>query len=378
MSSILTYLKNNQNNMEDTLLQLVKAESPSRNKCLTDQCGLVLQNSFEILVGGAIDVIEKEEVGNQYRFTCGNEGAEEQILIIGHYDTVWDQGAIPIRREGDKLYGPGTFDMKGGLTCTLWALRALKEAGITGKRKVVFLVTSDEEVGSEHSRAIIEEEAKKSSLVFVPESSISPNGDVKTFRKGMGIFKLKVHGKAVHAGIDPWAGASAIDELALQLADLKKIDNREEGISVNIGTVSGGTRTNVVADYAEADIDLRFQAKNQGDMLENAVLHRPSFIRGTTVEVVGSINRYPLERTESVMTLYEQIKEIVAEHGYDIGHGDSGGGSDGNFTAGVGVPTIDGLGPVGDGAHASNEHVLLENLPYRAALLAELIRRNLG
>ncbi|MFZ3577608.1 M20 family metallopeptidase [Virgibacillus sp. DJP39] len=378
MTDILTYLKNNQKNIEETLLQLVEAESPSKNKQLTDQCGLILKQSFEELVGGGVETIEKEIVGNQYRFTYSNGTEDEQLLIIGHYDTVWDQGTIPVKRENGKLFGPGTFDMKGGLTITLWALRALKELGYFGKRKVVFLVTSDEEIGSEHSRELIIEEAKKSSYVFVPESSISPSGGVKTFRKGMGIYKLVVHGKSVHAGIDPWSGASAVDELALQLADIKKLDNREEGISINIGTISGGTRTNVVAGYAEAAIDLRVRTKAQAEALEVAILNRPQFVEGTTVEVQGGINRYPLERTEVVLELFEQLKEIAVEHGYELEQGKSGGASDGNLTAGVETPTIDGLGPVGDGAHAENEHVVLENLPYRAALLAELIKRNLG
>ncbi|MCT2537091.1 M20 family metallopeptidase [Aquibacillus koreensis] len=376
MSKILTYLINNQHDIEETLLQLVEAESPSKNKMLTDKCGLVLKESFETLVGGKVEIIEKEAVGNQYRFTYGDGTETEQILIIGHYDTVWDQGAIPIRKEDGKLYGPGTFDMKGGLAVTLWALKALKEFGHFGKRKVVFLVTSDEEIGSEHSRALIEEEARKSEMVFVPESSISHSGAVKTFRKGIGIFKLIVHGKSVHAGIDPWSGASAIDELALQIADIKSLDNKEEGVSINIGTISGGTRTNVVAGYAEADIDLRFRTKDQAHELEHALLDRSSFIKGTMVEMQGGINRYPLEKTDSVMGLYQQMKEIALRHGYELEQGSSGGASDGNLTAGLGIPTIDGLGPVGDGAHAENEHVVLENLPYRAALIAELIKRN--
>ncbi|TLS36266.1 M20 family metallopeptidase [Pseudalkalibacillus caeni] len=378
MSELLTYLKENEKDIEQTLLKLVTAESPSRNKALTDICGLVLKEEFDRLVGGKAETIIKEEVGNQYRFTYGTGDESEQILIIGHYDTVWDQGALPIRKENGKLYGPGAFDMKGGLTITFWALRALKEAGITGKRKIVVLVTSDEEIGSDHSRALIEEEAKKSVMVFVPESSISPDGAVKTARKGVGILKLKVYGKAVHAGIDPWSGVSAIDELALQIADLKKLDNKEDGISINIGKISGGTRTNVVAAYAEAEVDIRFEKKQQGDELEKAVLNRPVFIEGATVEMEGGINRYPLERTEKVVSLYEQLKEIAAEHGYILKEGKSGGGSDGNFTAGVGVPTIDGLGPVGDGAHAENEHIILENLPYRAALVAEVLKRNIG
>lgn len=377
MPDIITYLKNHQKDMEETLLKLVEAESPSKNKPLADRCGEVLHSLFNELIGGSAEIIEKESVGNQYRFTFGNGDETEQLLIIGHYDTVWDQGALSIRREGDVLYGPGTFDMKGGLTITLWALHTLKTLKLFGKRKVVFLVTSDEEIGSSHSRALIEEEAKKSALVFVPESSISPNGAVKTSRKGIGIFKLKVYGKSVHAGINPWDGASAIDELALQIADIKKLDDREKGISINIGMISGGSRTNVVAAYAEADIDLRFLKREHAEATTEALFNRPTFMEGTTVEIEGGINRYPLEESEAVLNLYEQLIEIAAELDYPLAKGSSGGASDGNLTAGVGIPTIDGLGPIGDGAHAENEHVLLTDLPYRAALLAELIKRNL-
>lgn len=377
MLEIIAYLKNHQKEMEDTLLTLVKAESPSKNKTLADRCGEVLHGLFDELVGGSAEKIEKEEVGNQYRFTYGNGNETEQLLIIGHYDTVWDHDALPIRREGDLLYGPGTFDMKGGLTITLWALHTLKKLNLFGKKKVVFLVTSDEEIGSSHSRTLIEEEAKKSSLVFVPESSISPTGAVKTSRKGIGIFKLKVYGKSVHAGINPWNGASAIDELALQLADIKKLDDREKGISINIGTITGGSRTNVVAAYAEADIDLRFLKREHAAVMERALFNRPNFIDGTTAEIEGGINRYPLEESEAVLNLYEQLTEIAAKLDYPLEKGSSGGASDGNLTAGVGIPTIDGLGPIGDGAHAENEHVVLKDLPYRAALLAELIKRNM-
>ncbi|QDP41469.1 M20 family metallopeptidase [Radiobacillus deserti] len=378
MSTIVDYLKQHQAEIEKTLIHLVEAESPSKNKKLTDKCGVVLKQEFERLVDGKTETIKKEKVGNQYKFTFGNEQAKDQILIIGHYDTVWDEGAIPIRKEKGKLYGPGVFDMKGGLTITLWALKALKELGHTGKRKVVFLATSDEEIGSEYSRDLIEEEAQKSSIVFVPECSIAKSGAVKTARKGIGIFKMKIKGKPTHAGINPWDGASAIEELALQITDLKNLDNRDEGISINIGKIKGGTRRNVVAAYAEAEIDVRFDTEEQAEALEKAILDRPTFVEGTIVTVEGRINRFPLERTEEVEELYQQLKEIAASHGYDLKEGASGGGSDGNLTAALEVPTIDGLGPKGDGAHAENEHIILGNLPYRAALLAEAIKRNLG
>jgi glutamate carboxypeptidase len=371
MSNILSYLKENHSSITDTLLNLTKAESPSHSKSLVDECGAVLRSEFERLVGGDVEIIEKEEVGNQYKFTYGSS-EEKQILVIGHMDTVWDKGALPIKQEGNILYGPGVFDMKGGLTVTLWALKALKATGALCNRKITFLVTTDEEIGSNHSRELILEEAKKSCVVFVPESSIGPDGAVKTERKGAAQFTLEIEGISAHAGINAWDGASAIEELAYQILDLKKLANREEGISVNVGVVNGGTRGNVIAKEAVAEIDLRITKKAQAEKLVEAIQNRPTFVKGTKVSVSGEINRFPLERNDAVVQLYEDLKEIAASHGYELREGSSGGASDGNFTAGLGIPTIDGLGPIGEGAHSEDEHVDLSNLPYRAALLAEI------
>jgi glutamate carboxypeptidase len=374
MSEILNYLIEHQSEMEETLLKLVKAESPSTNKKLVDACGDVLQAEYEGLIGGQCERIEKEAVGDQFRFTIGS--GDEQLLIIGHYDTVWDEGQLPIEQKDGKLYGPGTFDMKGGLTVSLWAMKALRELGYELNRKVVFLVSSDEEIGSEHSRELIEEEAKKSIYVFVPESSIPPNGDIKTARKGVGMYKMRIKGIPVHAGNAPDKGVNAIEELALQITDLSRLTNHQEGTTVTVGVVSGGTRSNVKAEYAEAEIDVRFITKEQGVRLDDQVRNRKPFLPEAIVEVDGGINRFPLERTEESARLFEEIREITLRHGYDLKEGLSGGGSDGNLTFAVGTPTIDGLGPVGDGPHARNEHVFLENLPYRAALMAELLLKH--
>jgi glutamate carboxypeptidase len=373
MTKILSYLKEHHTLITETLLKLTKAESPSHNKILVDHCGQVLSGEFERLIGGTTEIIENEKVGNQCKFTYGTGEENDQVLVIGHMDTVWDKGALPIKQEGNILYGPGVFDMKGGLTITLWALKALKETGAFCDRKITFLVTTDEEIGSDYSKEIILEEAKKSAVVFVPESSIGPDGAVKTERKGAGQFLLKIEGISAHAGINAWDGASAIEELAHQIIDLKKLANREEGISVNVGVIKGGTRGNVIAKEAVAEIDVRITKKEQAAKLVEQINNRPNFIKGTKVMVTGELERYPLERNEAVIHLYEELKEIAALHGYELKEGSSGGASDGNFTAGLGIPTIDGLGPIGEGAHSEDEHVDLANLPYRAALLAEII-----
>lgn len=372
MTNILNYLIHSQQEIEETLLKLVKAESPSNNKALVDQCGDVLQEEFHRLVpDGEVTRIKKEKVGDQFKLTYGN--GDKQILILCHYDTVWDQGALPIKREGNKLFGPGTFDMKGGLTTALWAFHTLNHFGITGDYRVAMFISSDEEIGSVESKQLIEVEARKSEWVYVPESSLPPDGKVKTARKGVGMYKMMIHGIPVHVGNEPRNGVNAIEELALQITDLSKLTNHDEGCTVTVGVVSGGSRSNVKAELAEAEIDLRFMTREQGETLNKLIINRKPFLSQAKIEVTGGINRYPLEKTDATIALYDELKEIAQHHGYELGEGLSGGGSDGNFTSGVGTPTIDGLGPIGDGPHARNEHVVLDNLPYRAALLAEAL-----
>lgn len=375
LSDMLSYLLARETEMEQTLITLMQAESPSTDKSLVDQCGQVLQAEFTRLVGGSVTRISQTHTGDCYRCTYG-EG-DEQILIIGHFDTVWDQGALPIEKRDGILYGPGAFDMKGGLTVALYAIHALAANHVTGNRKVVFLATSDEEIGSHASRELIEAEAKKSVCVLVPESSIPPNGDIKTARKGIADFTITVKGIPSHAGHDPRAGANAIEELALQIADLRQLTDIDAGISVNVGLISGGTRVNVKAEHAQAEVDLRFMTKEQGEAVAHKIMNRIPYIAGTTITVTGGINRYPLERTAQGVDLFVQLQSIAHAHGYEVNEGLSGGGSDGNFTAALGIPTVDGLGPVGDGAHARNEHVVVANLPYRAALLADFLRTNI-
>lgn len=377
MTEILTYLKENQKEIEQTLLNLTKAESPSHDKKLVDLCGETLKAEFDMLIGGTSKVIKKERVGNQYLFTYGDPDSEEQILIVGHMDTVWDQDSLPIKKVGDILYGPGVFDMKGGLAISLWAVKALREHNVKGNKKIVLLVTTDEEVGSVESKDIVIEEGRKSTLVLVPESSIEPDGAVKTERKGAGKFYLHISGIAAHAGINAWDGASAIEELSYQIQDLKKLENREQGISINVGVISGGSRSNVIAKDAYAEVDVRITKKEQATVITEKIFNRPVFIKGTKTTVTGEFERYPLERNDDVISLYHELREIAFIHGYELNEGSSGGASDGNFTAGEQIPTIDGLGPIGGGAHAEDEHIVLSNLPVRAALLAELLKKHL-
>jgi glutamate carboxypeptidase len=252
------------------------------------------------------------------------------------------------------------------------AMRALDELDVAGRPRVVMLWTTDEEIGSGTSRGAIEEEARRSSAVLVLEPSL-PGGAVKTSRKGVGEFELVVHGVSAHAGLDPGKGASAIHELARQILNLETLQNPDRGVTVNVGVIAGGSRPNVVADRASARIDVRVQTMADAALLESAIRGVRAAHPAVRLEITGAFDRPPLERSPGVARLYEQAVLVAAALGRDLLEGPAGGGSDGNFTAALGVPTLDGLGPQGDGAHALHEHVLVDDLTWRAAFLAGLI-----
>jgi glutamate carboxypeptidase len=297
---------------------------------------------------------------------------EVTVLLLGHLDTVFPEGETqkrPFRVDGNRASGPGVFDMKAGILL-MWM--ALGNLGAT--ENVTVLLTSDEEVGSATSRAAIEDEARRSDAVLVLEPSL-PGGAVKTARKGCGEYELRVRGVAAHAGIDPSKGASAIHELARQIVLVQKLQDLDWGISVNVGTISGGTRTNVVAEEARAVVDVRAPTQADAARVDAAFRALKAVDDRTAVSVTGGLDRPPLERTAQVARLYKQASEVARELGHALGEGSTGGGSDGNFTAALGVATLDGLGAVGDGAHALHEHVVIESLTDRAALVAGLIAR---
>jgi glutamate carboxypeptidase len=291
-------------------------------------------------------------------------------------DTVWEVGALremPFRIVEGRAHGPGVFDMKAGLVQVLYAIRALKETGRRPAARVVVLINSDEEVGSNSSRALIEEQARRSRAVFVLEPAIGPDGRLKTFRKGVGVFQIRVHGRAAHAGLDPGSGVSAIEELARQIQALHRMTDPARGITVNVGTVQGGTRSNVIAAEAQAEIDLRVSTLSDAREMESKILNLRPYLDGAEILVTGGVDRPPLERSAGVQALYQKARGLAEELGFELGEGSAGGGSDGNFTAALGIPTLDGLGAVGDGAHASHEHTLVSEMPRRAALLARLL-----
>ena len=355
----------------DTIAALVRHESPSDDKAAVDRCGDDLAGRLAE-IGGRVTRLPRSSRGDHLRAEFGT--GQRQVLVLGHIDTVWKVGQLrpmPLVEQNGRLHGPGVFDMKSGIAVAMLAMRAL--AGKAAP-KVVMLWTTDEEVGSGTSRQAIEDEARRSAAVLVLEPSL-PGGAVKTSRKGCGEFELTVHGVAAHAGLDPGKGASAILELAHQIIAIHGIQDPSGGISTNVGVVAGGTRANVVAAEARATIDVRVPAMADVTRVEQALRGLTPRLDGTRLELSGGVDRPPLERSAGVIRLYEAARAVAADLGRELGEGSTGGGSDGNFTAALGVPTLDGLGPSGDGAHALHEHVIVADLTWRAALVAGLIAR---
>jgi glutamate carboxypeptidase len=371
MKNLLDYCEAHLAATVQTIETLVRLESPSTDKAAVDRCGTVLADMLR-KAGAAVDVLPQQERGNHLRARFAGEG--RPVMFLGHFDTVWPIGTLermPLGRDGDRLHGPGTFDMKAGIALALAAMEALRVTG-TPRPPVTMLWTTDEEIGSGTSRATIEAEARQSAAVLVLEPAL-PGGALKTARKGCGEFELTVHGVAAHAGLDPGKGASAIHELAAQIAVIERFQDLPKGISVNVGLVSGGSRPNVVAEEARARIDVRAPTREAADAVESAFRSLHPIKAGTRLTIEGGFERPPMERTAAVTELFARASDVASSLGRALGEGSAGGGSDGNFTAAVGVPTLDGLGAVGDGAHAAHEHVDVTALPWRAALLAGLL-----
>ncbi len=373
MNDLLSHLKQHLPQGLSFLEQMVSMESPSFDKPLVDKFVSFLGRQFNN-IGGDVEFIPSEKFGNHMlvRFQ-GN--ARGRILLLGHTDTVWPTGEIekrPFKIEGGLALGPGVFDMKAGILLMWMAVDALKKVRGSLSRPVTVLLTSDEEVGSNSSRALIEAEASQCTAVLVLEPSL-PNGVLKTARKGVGRFALKAIGKAAHAGIDPLKGINAIEEISRQIIKLQKMTDVARGTTVTVGIVQGGTRSNVVPAEAAAEIDVRITSIEEADRITKAIKALTPELAGARLEVRGSINRPPMERTSETARLFETARKVAAQMAIDLKEGSTGGASDGNLTSAIGIPTLDGLGAVGDGAHALDEWVEIESLPERAALVAGLI-----
>jgi glutamate carboxypeptidase len=355
---------------------LVEHESPSLRKAAVDELGTLLSAELEQR-GARVKVHRAKKFGDHLQADFAG-GRGKPVMLLGHFDTVYDVGtlaAMPWRESGGRLHGPGVLDMKTGIALMLSALDILREVRGGLPRPVRLLLVTDEEVGSESSRAITERLAKQSAAVLVCEPAFGPDGRIKTARKGVGDFTVRVTGVSAHAGLEPEKGQSAIVELAHQIARIAKFSERARGLTVNPGVIRGGTRTNVVAENAECAVDVRIARIADAARVEKKFRSLKPVNRRCQLEITGGVNRPPMERTAEVAALYAKAREIGRELGRNIGEAAVGGGSDGNFTAALGIPTLDGLGAVGEGAHARHEYVVIEEIPLRAALLAGLIER---
>lgn len=377
MRDLLKTARKREKEMVRLLGEFVRCESPSHDKAAVDRFGKIVAREWRRR-GAKVQILREKQRGNHIRAEVWLDSGKPagQILVLGHLDTVYPLGTIartPFRVAKGRAWGPGTFDMKGGIVQALAAVDALRAVGARPRKGLVFLWTTDEEIGSETGRPQIEKEARKSDAVLVLEPSFGSDGRLKTQRKGVGGCEILVQGRSAHAGIDPEKGVNAVHELALQIARLMKMNDPKRGVTVQATVVSGGTVSNVVPEKARAELDIRFSRKADAKPLERALRSLRPILPGGRVEIRGGLNRPPLERTAAVEKLFHLAQKLMKEGGLALGEASTGGGSDGNFTAALGVPTLDGLGAVGDGAHSPREHVIVRALPERAALIAALL-----
>ncbi len=378
MSSILGLIKRQQPQMIAMIREMVECESPSLDARAVNRW---VEMAADRMSGmGKITTYAGGAYGRHLRceFTLPGRKKEGRILALGHSDTVWPLGTLarmPFRQAGGRLWGPGVLDMKAGIVFFLFAMRALRETGTEVKTKVVLQINSDEEVGSETSRPLTEEGARGSHAVLVLEPGTGLEGKLKTARKGVGDYTVKVLGRASHAGVDFESGASAVVELARQVERIAGFTDLKRGVTVNPGVISGGTRTNVVAAEAAVEVDIRVARLGDAARLEKKFRALKPVDGRCRIEVEGGLNRPPMERTAGVRRLFERARNVAAEAGLRaaIEESATGGGSDGNFTAALGTPTLDGLGAVGEGAHALKESILVNRIADRTALLALLV-----
>lgn len=366
----LQFFQLNEENIIDDIEILVKASSPSLNKQLADSCKGVLQGFFRTYFDRIAQEIKMEKVGDFLKFTLGD--AKEQLLLVGHYDTVWEPGQIDYHETSDKIYGPGVLDMKGSLVSAIWTLKYFHDYEMPLKKKIVFFINSDEEVGSTFSRPFLEAEAKVSKAAFILEPPVVGTGDLKIARKGTSRYLLNIEGVAAHAGNNPYDGVSAITEAAKQILTINEQANPDKGTTINVGLVQGGGKLNVVPNEAEVGVDVRASTKTEQDRVDAFFDELEAHDARVHIEVEGGINRPPMERTKKSEELFDIAQGEAEELGFEVNDAKVGGASDGNFTAPI-VRTLDGMGLVGDGIHAENEHILKEHLVERMALLANTL-----
>jgi len=376
MSELSAFFQGQTDDMLGLLQELVEIESPTHDKAAVDRLGSRMAGLMEA-AGATVERLPRQGVGDLVLGRWAGKPAERPMLVLCHMDTVWPVGTLAQRpprldaAEG-RFYGPGAFDMKGGIVIALTALRGLGALGLSPAAPVVMLCNGDEEIGSPGSRAVIEELASASGLVLCLEPAV-PGGAIKTFRKGGGKYRIRVKGRAAHAGADHAQGVNAIEEMAHQVLYLQALTDYESGTTVNVGTISGGSATNVVPAECEIAVDVRVATLEEAARLQEVMQGLRTHLPGTELTVEGKVGRPPMLRDALMVHTFGQVQRIAGRHGLDVSEGSTGGGSDGSLAAALGVPTIDGLGPDGDGGHAIHEHVRIASLPARAALVAALL-----
>ena len=372
MSSAHEYLQQNAALILSDIKRLVQAQSPSLNKQATDLCGEVLQSIVAERLGVVAEINYQEILGNHLSFNVGN--GPQHTSILGHFDTVWDIDEIPMIEKDGKLYGPGVLDMKAGLVQSIWAVRALQQIGGLASHSIRFICPSDEELGSPSSRQWIEQQASGSSRVLVAEPAVAETHEAKIARKGSGRFEIRITGRAAHAGNNPEEGISAVQEMAHQILYLHSLNAPEVGTTINVGVAKGGSKINVVADEALLGVDLRVTNIAEAQRVEAAIRASSPRLDGAKLEITGGMSRPPMEQTPQNLALFKQAQQAVKRLGVELQGKAVGGGSDGNFTSALGIATLDGLGATGLGIHARHEHIIVADIPLRAALIAEIIR----
>ncbi|MBS1872282.1 MAG: M20 family metallopeptidase [Acidobacteria bacterium] len=376
MDPLLSFAQSKQDEIVAFLREMVECESPSDNPAAVDRF-------MDLFASRVADIAKvKTFAGGRFgrtlrcEFQLPGKKKSGQILALGHGDTVWPVGTLksmPFRQADGRLWGPGVLDMKAGLAFFVYAMRGLRELDLAVRDKVVLQIVPDEEVGSEVSRPLTEDIARKSRFVMVLEPGTGLAGKLKTARKGVGDYTVTVRGVASHAGVDFTAGASAIVEIARQIERIATFTDLERGLTVNPGVISGGSRSNVVAELASVEVDIRIARLRDQARLEKLFRGLKPVDKRCSIEVTGGLNRPPMERTKAIAGLFRHARKLAHEMGVEIEESSTGGGSDGNFTAGAGIPTLDGLGGVGEGAHANHESILVDRIADRTALMAKLV-----
>lgn len=375
MTSLLEFFQNRQNEILNLIHTIVDVESPSRDvagsRAVTD---FLETEARKLKCVTKIERVKADNLGEHLIVRAFENSDEKQLLLLGHTDTVHPRGSFrqnPTRVEDNKFYGCGIFDMKANCVLLLEILRAFDELGLKPSKPIKILLSCDEEIGSPTGRELVEREASTAAFCLVCEPSA--NGKAKTGRKGTGNYTLKTHGVPAHAGLEPEKGASAILEIARQIPKIHALENSENGTTVNVCVIKGGTTTNVIPEFAECAIDVRFSSMAEARRIESEIKNLVSTDARVSLEVTGELNRPPLERNEKTLELYEKARKIADEINYELGETQVGGASDGNFVAALGVPVLDGLGIAGNGAHTLNEYILIDDIAKRATLIASLL-----